>query len=247
MHYYVDNSTAWFIEFLCQEVNNILFICVPFSNLVISAVTDTRDRQSPLIIRKPWQLHQQLESSCADQSSLRGRSLTDIDQLQACFWILLCVSAILIAARLWLRLKIQHQALLLSDALLLIAWCSSFTHAVFVIIFAVKGALHPDIDYTLINWKVDVTEVEFITRVKWGTSLGVPSLTLANVDDLVERVPVLHVAVLLQVRTPGNISTAVPKIYEEVARGSLCCHRLLCLWLSCLYVCAAVPLLANRG
>ncbi|KAM6517604.1 hypothetical protein FSOLCH5_008571 [Fusarium solani] len=87
----------------------------------------------------------------------------------ACFWILLCVSAILIAARLWLRLKIQHQALLLSDALLLIAWCSSFTHAVFVIIFAVKGALHPDIDYTLINWKVDVTEVEFITRMIWSS------------------------------------------------------------------------------
>ncbi|KAL6362166.1 hypothetical protein LRP88_04243 [Fusarium phalaenopsidis] len=87
----------------------------------------------------------------------------------ACFWILLCVSAILIAARLWLRLKIQHQALLLSDALLLIAWCSSFTHAVFVIIFAVKGALHPDIDYTLINWKVDVTKVEFITRMIWSS------------------------------------------------------------------------------
>ncbi|RTE74409.1 hypothetical protein BHE90_011144 [Fusarium euwallaceae] len=87
----------------------------------------------------------------------------------ACFWILLCVSAILIVARLWLRLKIQHQALLLSDALLLIAWCSSFTHAVFVIIFAVKGALHPDIDYTLINWKVDVAEVEFITRMIWSS------------------------------------------------------------------------------
>ncbi|RSL49053.1 hypothetical protein CEP54_012621 [Fusarium duplospermum] len=87
----------------------------------------------------------------------------------ACFWILRCVSAILIAARLWLRLKIQHQALLLSDALLLIAWCSSFTHAVFVVIFAVKGALHPDIDYTLINWKVDVVEVEFITRMIWSS------------------------------------------------------------------------------
>ncbi|EEU33867.1 uncharacterized protein NECHADRAFT_82305 [Fusarium vanettenii 77-13-4] len=87
----------------------------------------------------------------------------------ACFWILLCASAILIAARLWLRLKIQHQALLLSDALLLIAWCSSLTHAVFVIIFAVKGALHPDIDYTLINWKVNVTEVEFITRMIWSS------------------------------------------------------------------------------
>lgn len=214
---------------------------------MINAVTDTRDRRSPLIIRKPWQPHQQLESSCADQSSLCGRSLTDIDQLQACFWILLCVSAILIAARLWLRLKIQHQALLLSDALLLIAWCSSFTHAVFVIIFAVKGALHPDIDYTLINWKVDVAEVEFITRVRFRTSFGVPPLTLANVDDLVERVPLLHVPVLLQVRAPSNISTAIPEIHEEVAHGSLYCHRLLCIWLSCLHVCAAVPLLANRG
>lgn len=62
-------------------------------------------------------------------------------------WLLLSISVALILARLYLRLKIKRRSLVISDAFICLAWCSSVSTWSFDIVFAHMGFLRPDMDY----------------------------------------------------------------------------------------------------
>ncbi|KAF5530715.1 integral membrane protein [Fusarium phyllophilum] len=67
-------------------------------------------------------------------------------------YVLIAVSAIIIGARIYLRLAIQKQRLATADWLRISAWCTAFVASVFDILYAKEGVLHPGINYTLSNW-----------------------------------------------------------------------------------------------
>ena len=55
----------------------------------------------------------------------------------------------MIFARLYLRLKINHQRLVASDYFMILAWFASMSNASFDIIFMRLGILKPEMDTTL--------------------------------------------------------------------------------------------------
>ncbi|RBQ67904.1 hypothetical protein FVER14953_21121 [Fusarium verticillioides] len=67
-------------------------------------------------------------------------------------YVLIVVSAIIIGARIYLRLAIQKQRLVAADWLRISAWCTAFVTGFFDILYAKEGVLHPGINYTLSNW-----------------------------------------------------------------------------------------------
>ncbi|KAL6415645.1 hypothetical protein AUP68_02211 [Ilyonectria robusta] len=64
-------------------------------------------------------------------------------------WSFIAVTAVLIAARIYLRLKINRKQFAPSDMLICLAWCCSVTMASFDIVFAKIDILRPDVDYAL--------------------------------------------------------------------------------------------------
>ncbi|RYO84349.1 hypothetical protein DL766_002692 [Monosporascus sp. MC13-8B] len=86
-------------------------------------------------------------------------------------YALITIAAAVIAARIYLRLKIQNRSLLPSDFLMIAAWCTAFTTASFLIVFAVEGVLKPDIDYTLVNYDADAETLEYMLRIIWATPI----------------------------------------------------------------------------
>ncbi|KAM5347717.1 hypothetical protein ACJ41O_007541 [Fusarium nematophilum] len=86
--------------------------------------------------------------------------------MQGAIYTLITVAAILIAARIYLRLKIQRQRLLVSDVLMILAWCSAFATASFDIVFSVYGLLKPEINVNLSNWEApNVETVEYVLKI----------------------------------------------------------------------------------
>ncbi|KAI1023687.1 hypothetical protein LB505_011221 [Fusarium chuoi] len=67
-------------------------------------------------------------------------------------YVLITVSAIIILARIYLRLVIQKQRLVTADWLRISAWCTAFVTGFFDVLYAKEGVLHPGINYTLSNW-----------------------------------------------------------------------------------------------
>jgi hypothetical protein len=72
----------------------------------------------------------------------------------------------MILARFYLRIKIhKSQRLLMSDVLMGAAWCAALTTASFDILFYKRGALHPEIDYTLRNFDTPIENYEYVSKV----------------------------------------------------------------------------------
>jgi hypothetical protein len=72
----------------------------------------------------------------------------------------------MISARLYLRLEIKKaRQLLLSDLLLVAAWCGAVATASFDIIFYKKKVLRPDVDYTLSDFHAPPADFEYIQKV----------------------------------------------------------------------------------
>ncbi|ENH74262.1 hypothetical protein FOC1_g10004865 [Fusarium oxysporum f. sp. cubense race 1] len=67
-------------------------------------------------------------------------------------YVLISLSAIIIGARIYLRLVIQKQRLVTADWLRISAWFTAFVTGFFDILYAKEGVLHPGINYTLSNW-----------------------------------------------------------------------------------------------
>ncbi|KAH7020252.1 hypothetical protein EDB80DRAFT_220113 [Ilyonectria destructans] len=81
---------------------------------------------------------------------------------------LIGIAAFVIAARIYLRLKIQRRRLQASDLLMMAAWCAAVSTASFDVFFYVNGILRADINYTLVNYDADAETFEYILRVMWG-------------------------------------------------------------------------------
>ncbi|KAJ3456013.1 hypothetical protein MRS44_016036 [Fusarium solani] len=86
----------------------------------------------------------------------------------AVIFILIGVAAFAIAARTYLRLKIQKRRLIMSDFLVIAAWLCACTGASFDIVLVVKGVLKPENDWFLTNLKVDAQTYELLLRIMWG-------------------------------------------------------------------------------
>ncbi|KAL8310371.1 hypothetical protein RB597_010288 [Gaeumannomyces tritici] len=68
-------------------------------------------------------------------------------------WGLITTAALIIGARLRLRLKIQRRSLWISDILMVLAWLCSIASAACDTYFAHMGALEPHIDTALTRWE----------------------------------------------------------------------------------------------
>ncbi|KAM5353052.1 hypothetical protein ACJZ2D_017069 [Fusarium nematophilum] len=93
-------------------------------------------------------------------------------------WILILLAAAVIAARLYLRLKIQMRRLLRSDQLMCAAWVAAVATASFDVKFAQMGALDPQVKTTLEGYNGgpgDITLIlkrltETIWQLFWASS-----------------------------------------------------------------------------
>jgi hypothetical protein len=77
----------------------------------------------------------------------------------------------MIAARLYLRLKIQRRRLMSSDVLMCVAWVAAVAAASFDIQFAVMGALDPKVEATLKGYDGGPEEIKLIHQVSTSTRI----------------------------------------------------------------------------
>ncbi|KAH6879428.1 hypothetical protein B0T10DRAFT_496451 [Thelonectria olida] len=89
----------------------------------------------------------------------------------AIVYTLIAIATVLIAARIYLRIKIQKRRLLFSDWLMILGWCGAFASAPFNIVLSSYGALKPHIDYSLTNYHVDLGTFKFVRKMIWASGL----------------------------------------------------------------------------
>ncbi|PNP84997.1 hypothetical protein FNYG_01694 [Fusarium nygamai] len=82
-------------------------------------------------------------------------------------YVLIAVSALIIGARIYLRLAIQKQRLVTADWLRISAWCTAFVTGFFDILYAQEGVLHPGINYTLSNWDAPLEQQIRMRKYNW--------------------------------------------------------------------------------
>jgi hypothetical protein len=70
-------------------------------------------------------------------------------------WVILTIGAVLILARLHLRLRINRQRLAISDIFLCLAWSSAAVCSSFDIVFMRMNLLRPDVDANLAGFHGD--------------------------------------------------------------------------------------------
>lgn len=67
-----------------------------------------------------------------------------------------------------LRLRIQRSRLLISDALLVLAWFAGFATAAFDVYYKSVGILEPHVSYLLVGWdETDPAAIEYALQVIW--------------------------------------------------------------------------------
>ncbi|KIL90492.1 hypothetical protein FAVG1_06224 [Fusarium avenaceum] len=81
---------------------------------------------------------------------------------------LIALAALIIIARIYLRLVIQKQRLVAADWLRIAAWCSAFTTAAFDIVFLKEDVLDPTLNYTLVNWDAPPEKLERVLKYMWA-------------------------------------------------------------------------------
>ncbi|KAF4991726.1 hypothetical protein FGRMN_7637 [Fusarium graminum] len=86
-------------------------------------------------------------------------------------YLLITLAALIIAARVYLRLVIQKQRLIAADWLRIAAWCSAFTMVSFDVVFLQEGALDSSNNFTLDNWDVPPEKLERVLRQMWAVVL----------------------------------------------------------------------------
>ncbi|KAH6985118.1 hypothetical protein EDB80DRAFT_591115, partial [Ilyonectria destructans] len=75
-------------------------------------------------------------------------------------WLLIAITAGLIVARMYLRVKINRQQVVLSDVFICLVWCCSVTMASLAIAFAKIGVLRQDVDYALKGFDGDLETMQ---------------------------------------------------------------------------------------
>ncbi|KAL6361027.1 hypothetical protein LRP88_04489 [Fusarium phalaenopsidis] len=80
-------------------------------------------------------------------------------------WTLIVVATAVIAARIYLRLKIQNRRMLYSDIIMCTAWVFAIITAAFGPVFASKGALDPDVHTSLEGYKGGVEDLKLVLQL----------------------------------------------------------------------------------
>ncbi|CEI65855.1 unnamed protein product [Fusarium venenatum] len=86
-------------------------------------------------------------------------------------FMLVAVALAIIIARIYLRLVVQKQSLVLADWIRIVAFISGCVTAVFDVVFLVEGALDPTITFTLINWNVPPEKLERVLKFTWANAI----------------------------------------------------------------------------
>ncbi|KAL6920840.1 hypothetical protein ACHAPO_004479 [Fusarium lateritium] len=86
-------------------------------------------------------------------------------------FMLVAVALAIIIARIYLRLVVQKQSLVLADWIRIVAFISGCVTAVFDVVFLVEGALDPTINFTLINWNVPPEKLELVLKFTWANTI----------------------------------------------------------------------------
>ncbi|KAK1976396.1 hypothetical protein LZ30DRAFT_734757 [Colletotrichum cereale] len=86
-------------------------------------------------------------------------------------WVTILTAGAVIAASLYLRIKIQGRRLQVSDYFLCLAWCSAVSNAAFDIQFTVMGALHQNIKINLDGYNASDNDIELVMRLFWASSI----------------------------------------------------------------------------
>ncbi|KAJ4206934.1 hypothetical protein NW759_014124 [Fusarium solani] len=80
-------------------------------------------------------------------------------------WTLIVVATAVIAARVYLRLKIQNRRMLYSDIIMCAAWVFAIITAAFGPVFARMGALEPDVHTSLQGYKGGLDDLELVLQL----------------------------------------------------------------------------------
>ena len=72
----------------------------------------------------------------------------------------------IIIARIYLRLVVQKQGLVLADWIRIVAFISGCATVAFDVVFLAEGALDPTINFTLTNWDVPPEKLERALKVR---------------------------------------------------------------------------------
>ncbi|KAH8729887.1 hypothetical protein BGZ61DRAFT_492057 [Ilyonectria robusta] len=86
-------------------------------------------------------------------------------------WILITIAAVVVLARVYLRLKIQKRKILSSDLLMCAAWVSAVATASFDIKFATMGALEPKVKTTLAGYDGTPEDIVLLLKLFWASSI----------------------------------------------------------------------------
>lgn len=85
--------------------------------------------------------------------------------------LLVAVALAIILARIYLRLVIQKQSLIVADWIRISAFVSAFISAIFDIILVVEGAMDPANNYTLVNWDVPLEKLQRTLKITWAVTI----------------------------------------------------------------------------
>ncbi|KAK2056457.1 hypothetical protein LY76DRAFT_627703 [Colletotrichum caudatum] len=86
-------------------------------------------------------------------------------------WVTILTAGAVIAASLYLRLKIQGRKLHASDYFLCLAWFSAVANAAFDIPFTVMGALNQNVKINLDGYNASDDDIELVMRLFWASSI----------------------------------------------------------------------------
>lgn len=145
-------------------------------------------------------------------------------------WVLLFTAALLVAARLYLRLKINHQSLTTSDVFVILAWFTSAAYSSCDTLNLVQGFLRNDIDAFFTGADQDAKEavlkvilllpVSFLLQS--SRNFSKESFQLTTVVDILCWNPypddILH---MLQSSYPVLLLPTCPGSSNETKNGSL--------------------------
>ncbi|KAM5364506.1 hypothetical protein ACJZ2D_011497 [Fusarium nematophilum] len=129
--------------------------------------------------------------------------------------MLIGIAACAIAARIYLRLKIQKRRLIISDFLMIMAWFSSCTGASFGIVLVVKGVLKPENDWFLSNLNIDLQTSVAEPERMCGVAVVATASRIAWVLHIVGSIMlfILPFSILHNLQMPMRLKISVCSVF----------------------------------
>lgn len=140
------------------------------------------------------------------------------------------VATAVIAARIYLRLKIQNRRMLNSDIIMCTAWVFAIITAAFGPVFASKGALDPDVHTSLEGYKGGVEDLQLVLQVR-ASGEGQQESRLTTPVVFCRQFSLLHHILPLQGRPSRRLLAGISRVHgqeKDIFMGDdcLCGHRL---------------------